>query len=164
VFYLRYLLLAFGALLLEGTLFGRLAVGGARPDLALAVTVYAGLFGRGRGGVIIGFLLGLLRGWADPAWLGLETLLLAATGFAAALTSAMVNRASPWVQALLILLLVLAHDLVRALVLHGFAPGAALIAWAGSSPLTALYTALLVPLGVALLPRLWERREVRELS
>ncbi|MBD3237351.1 MAG: rod shape-determining protein MreD [Candidatus Eisenbacteria bacterium] len=164
MFYLRYLLLAFGALLLEGTLLSRLPVAGARPDLALALAVYAGLFGGGRGGVAIGFLLGLLRGWSEPGWLGLETLLLSLTGFAAGVTSPMVNRSSPWVQALLIFLLLLAHDLVRSFWLHGFAPAPALLAWVGSAPMTALYTALLVPICVALFPRLWQRREAHELS
>lgn len=163
MFYLRYLLLAFGLLLFEGTVLSRLALAGVSPDLALALTVYAGLFGGGRGGVAIGFLLGLVRGCADPAWLGLESLLLAAVGFAAATTSGMINRGSPWVQALLIALLLLAHDLVRALVLRGFAPWPALLDWLGSSPIAALYTAILAPLAVALIPRLWQRKEVREL-
>ena len=164
MFYLRYLLIVSCVLLLEGTLATRLPILGVTPDLLLAVVVYAGLFGGGKRGVVIGFLVGLLRGCTDPDWLGLEALLLSAVGFAAASTSPMVNRSSPLVQALLIALLLLAHDLLRALALTSFSPVSALSLWINVSLVAALYTAVVVPLVVALLPWFWRGRTSRELS
>jgi hypothetical protein len=79
-------------------------------------------------------------------------LLLAAVGFAAGGTAAGVNRSHPLVPAALMFLLLLAHDLVRGLVVTGGAVGDAFSQWARFSLGTALYTALLVPAAVALLP------------
>lgn len=149
---LRVLLTTFAVFLLEGTVAARLAVAGMRPDLSLAWVVYAGLLGGRRRGVLVGLLVGLLHGCLDPEWMGLEAALLAVVGFAAGSTSAGVNRSHPLVPAMLILVLLLGHDLVRAFVVAGGDAGAALAQWARFSLGTALYTALLVPLAVALLP------------
>jgi len=161
-FYRRALLMLFVVALLEGTVARRLAIGGLRPDLGLALVVYAGLFGGPRGGTLLGLLVGLLRGCLDPQWLGLSSLLLSGVGFTAGCTSPNVNRASPIVQGLMLGWLLLGHDFLRALVISGFAPADALARWVNESLGTALYTAILVPILVALVPRLWRRRPGRE--
>jgi len=154
-FYLRYVAATFGVLLLEGTIVRRVAIAGARPDLLLALVVYAGLAGGGRGGVAIGLLIGLLRDCADPERFGLEVLLMSLVGFAAGSTSPVVNRTHPLVQALLIVFLLLGHDLARALAVTSFAPAEALGLWLRASPPAALYTAIIASLAAALLPHLW---------
>ena len=153
MFFFRYLVLIFGVTLLENTLGMRLAIGPVRPDLSLALVVYAGLGGDWRSGVIVGFVVGLLRGVGQPAWLGLDSLLLSLVGFAAASTSQMVNRNHPLVQGVLIFLLFMVYDLLRGLVIMRPAVGQALLWWITVSPAAALYTGILVPAGVALLPR-----------
>lgn len=164
MFYLRYLLLTSIVMLLEATIVPRIAIGGIRPDLGLAVVVYAGLSGGGKGGVLVGFFVGILRGCGEPGWLGLEALLLSLVGFAAAYTSPMVNREHPLVQAGLIALLLIAHDLLRALVLTSGSLPRALLFWLSASPAAALYTAILVPLAAALLPRILVGESRRALS
>ena len=164
MFYLRYLFLLFGITLLESTVGQRLVLGTVHLDLSLALVVYAGLYGGGRGGVIIGFTVGLLRGCAEPAYLGLESLLLACVGFAAAGASPMVNREHPLVQAVLIALLLLAHDLVRVLVVGSGGVWRNLLVWLAVSPATAAYTGVVVPLAAALLPRLFRKGVRRAVS
>jgi rod shape-determining protein MreD len=154
MFYLRYLVLTFAVVLLEATIVERIAIGAVKPDLGLALVVYAGLAGGGRGGTISGFLVGLIRGTAQPEWLGVDALLLSLVAFAAAYTSPMVNRNHPLVQGGLIALLLLGYDLVRVLVVTSFALPRALLLWLSVSPAAALYTGLLAPLAVAILPRL----------
>lgn len=164
MFYLRYLFLWFGVTLLESTVVQRLALGPVRLDLSLALVVYAGLYGGARGGVVVGFFVGLLRGCAEPSLLGLESLLLAGVGFAAGSVAPMVIRDHPLVQAVLIALLLLGHDLVRVLVAGGEGPWRALWVWLSVSPATAAYTGLFVPLVVAILPKLFRTGGRRAVS
>ena len=161
---LRVLITTFAVLLLQGTVASRISIAGMHPDLALAWVVYAGLFGGRRRGVLVGLLVGLLRGCMDPEWLGLEGALLSLVGFVAGSTSSGVNRSHPLVPAVLICLLLLAHDLVRAFVVVGGSPGDALAQWVRYSLGTALYTALLVPPVVAFLPWCLPHRGRRVLS
>lgn len=164
LFYLRYLVGSFLVLLVEGTVFARLAIAGIRPDLSLAVVVMAGFGGSVRGGVVIGFLIGLLRDCADPERMGLETLLLSLVGFAAGCTSAMINRAHPIMQGAVIALLLLAHDFVRCLAVTSFALGEALLLWLRYSPGSAVYTAVVAAAAMMILPRLWPLGERRAFS
>lgn len=164
MFYLQYLVLIFITLLLESTVGVRLTLFGIRPDFSLALVVFAGLSGGGRGGVIIGFVVGLVRGCADPAWFGLDALLLSLVGFAAGSTSPMVNREHPFVQAGLIALLLLGHDLLRILITHADALLTGLLLWLKISPLAALYTGVLVSAAVAILPRIIMGRSHRAVS
>ncbi len=164
MFYLRYLVLTFVVLLLDATLVHRLAIGSVRPDLGLALVVYAGLAGGGRGGTLFGFLVGLVRGCAQPEWLGVDALLFSLVGFGAAYTSPMVNREHPLVQAGLIALLLMGHDLLRALIVTSASLPRTLLLWLSVSPAAALYTGLLVPLAVALLPRVLMGDSRRALS
>lgn len=161
LFYLRYAAACFLVLLLDATVFSRLAIAGIRPDLSFALVVIAGFGGNRRGGVLIGFLVGLLRGCADPAHFGLEALLLSLAGFAAGTTSPTINRAHPVMQGAVIALLLLAHDFLRALAVTSFALGEALLLWLRYAPGSALYTALVVAIGMMALPRFWPTGERR---
>ncbi len=152
MFYWRYLLLTFLAFLLDATVAHRLALGPVRPDFGLAVAVYAGLLGGCRTGIGFGFLIGLVRGCVQPDWLGLDPLLLALVGFAAACTSPKVNRKHPLTQGGLIVLLLLAHDLLRALVVSAGDIGAALVLWLRQAPASAVLTAALVTAAATYLP------------
>ena len=164
LFYLRYLAACFLVLLLDGTVFTRLAIAGMRADLSFAMVVIAGFGGNRRGGVALGFLVGLVRGCADPPSFGTEALLLSLVGFAAGTTSPTINRAHPVMQGALIALLLLAHDLVRAFAVSRFAIGEALLLWLRYSPGSALYTALVVAISMLALPRLWPMGERRAYS
>jgi len=162
--YLRYLVLSFAVLLLQSTLCRRLALGPARVDLVLAFVVYAGLLGNARLGALTGLWMGLLAGLAEPGQLGTEALLLTSAGFLAATTSPVVNRSHPLVQGILIAMLLLGHDLLRALLVYRFDLGTCLGVWASVSPASALYTAVLVPTALVLLPRLFPGRGRRAIS
>jgi rod shape-determining protein MreD len=161
VLFARYLIAIFVVLLLEGTVGQRIAILGIHPDLGLALVVYAGLFHGRPVGVGVGFLMGLLRGCLEPEWFGLEALLMPWVAFAAGSTSAVLNRSHPYLQAFLIGLLILAHDLVRAFIVASAVPTDALTLWASRSPLTALYTAVVVPLAVLWVPPLFAGRDRR---
>lgn len=152
MFYSRFLLLSLVALLLDATVARRLALGPMRPDFGLAVVVYAGLGGGCRAGLFFGFLIGLVRGCAQPDWLGFDPLLLALVGFAAACTSPRANRKHPLTQGGLIALLLLAHDLLRSLVVSSGDIGGALAVWLRASPGSAVLTAVLVPAALIYLP------------
>jgi rod shape-determining protein MreD len=152
MFYWRYLLLTFLALLLDATVAQRLALGPVRPDFGLAVAVYAGLLGGCRAGIVFGFLIGLVRGCAQPDWLGFDPLLLALVGFGAACTSAKVNRKHPLTQGGLIALLLLGHDLLHALVVSAGDVGGALVLWLRGAPASAVLTAVLVTAAANYLP------------
>ncbi|MFH1143555.1 MAG: rod shape-determining protein MreD [Candidatus Eisenbacteria bacterium] len=164
LFYLHYLVASFMVVLIEGTVFARLAVAGMRPDLSLALVVSSGFTGSARGGVIIGFLLGLIRDAADPERFGLEMLLFSLVGFAAGCTSAMFNRAHPIMRGAMIALLTLAHDLLRFLAVSSFSVPDALLLWLRFSPGSALYTALVAVAAMMALPRLWPMGERRAIS
>jgi len=152
MFYWRYLLLSFLALLLDATVARRLAIGSIRPDFGLAIVVYAGLLGGCRAGIAFGLLIGLIRGCLEPDWLGLTPLLLGLVGFAAACTSAMVNRKHPLTQGGLIAMLLLGHDLLRAVVVSSGDIVEALTLWFRAAPASALLTAVLVPAAATFLP------------
>jgi rod shape-determining protein MreD len=152
MFYWRYLLLTFLALLLDATVARRIAIGPVRPDFGLALVVYAGLLGGCRAGILFGFLIGLIRGCAQPDWLGFDPLLLSLVGFAAACTSSMVNRKHPLTQGSLIAVLLLGHDLLRAVVVSSGDVLGALALWIRVAPASAILTAVLVPAAVAFLP------------
>jgi len=130
----------------------------------MALVVYAGLSGGSTKGSLIGFFVGLLRGCAEPQWLGLESLLLSVVGFGAGATSPMVNRSHPFVQAILIALMLLAHDLIRVVVVMQDSFLRALWFWICYSPAAALLTAILVPAAVAILPRLFGQERKRAIS
>jgi len=164
LFYLRYLVASFFVLLLEGTVFARLALGGIRPELSLALAIAAGFRTSARGGVVVGFWIGLLRDAADPENFGLEMLLCSLVGFAAGSTSSMLNRAHPIMQGAVIALLVLAHGFMRAFLVTSFSPVEALMLWLRFSPGAALYTALVAALAMLAIPRLWPLKERRALS
>jgi rod shape-determining protein MreD len=163
LFYFRYTVLLFIAVFLEATLGQRFAIGGIRPDISLALVVYAGLSGGGARGCVVGFVVGLLRGVAQPMFLGLDALLLGLIGFATATTSPMINRSHPIVQGILIGASLLIYDLIRDLVVAETIPRALLV-WVTSAPLSALYTGLLVSTSVAIMPRILMGEKKRGIS
>ncbi len=164
MFYIRYIFLFAIVVFFDSTIGTRFSYNLIRPDFSLALVVYAGLSGGGARGCLIGFLVGLLRGCGEPQLMGLESLLMALVGFGSAGTSPMVNRSHPFVQAILIAIMLLAHDLIRILVVMPDSFLHSLWYWICCSPAAALYTALVVPAAVALLPRLFGQEGRRALS
>jgi cell shape-determining protein MreD len=152
MFYWRYLLLTGVALLLDATVARRLALGPIRPDFGLAVVVYAGLLGGCRAGLLFGFLMGFIRGCAEPDWLGFDPLLMTLVGFAAACTSSMVNRKHPLTQGGLIAVLLLGHDLLRSVLVSSGDVIGAFALWFRVAPASAILTAVLVPAAATFLP------------
>ncbi len=152
MFYWRYLLLTFVALLLDATVARQLAIGPIRIDFGLATVVYAGLFGGCRAGIVFGSLMGLVRGCADPDWLGVALLLMCLVGFAAACTSSMVNRKHPFTQGGLIAVLLLGHDLLRAAAVSSGDVVGGLAMWLRAAPASAVLTAVIVPAAATFLP------------
>ena len=163
MFYFRYTLLFVLAVFMEATLGQRFSVNGIRPDFGLALVVYAGLSAGGARGVLVGFVVGLLRGLTQPVFLGLDALLLALVGFGAATTSPMVNRSHPFVQGILIGVNLLLYDLIRDLVVAETIARAILV-WVSTAPFSAIYTGLLIPAAVAILPRFLIKEKKRGIS
>jgi len=146
---MRWILLSVSAvvaLLLEVTLFDRMEVGGARPDLALALALLVALTSR-RLDLVCGatWLTGLLVDFISGTRFGTYSLQFLIAAMAAYGLKRIVSGDSIPGQVVLVGAIVLAVNLLDGLWVlretHGVGTG--LVAWHAAA--TALYTAVLVP-------------------
>lgn len=72
--------LAFFVLVLQSTLAGRIALGGARPDWILVYVVFLGLYARGSQAIVTGLLLGASADLLTLERFGLLAIVYAAAG------------------------------------------------------------------------------------
>lgn len=68
-------------IILQGTVFQKVAVGGVKPDLLLFLVIFAALLEGPRGGIKTGFLVGLAQDLIAGKYIGLYTLTKMLTGF-----------------------------------------------------------------------------------
>jgi rod shape-determining protein MreD len=140
-------------LTLHTTALERISIGGARPDLLLAIVVYVSLLKGPVYGTAVGFALGVLQDAQSHHALGLNALAKAVTGFAAGHAWEGLAKESPFTQMAVLFGAAFLHNLIFLI----------LYTWAqiGTMPVLmlrlgfpgALYTAILSPILVAVLQR-----------
>lgn len=146
---------AAAVLTLNTTVFDRISVWGAKPDLLLAIVVYLSLSKGPVVGTVAGFLLGVLQDAQSHHGLGLNAASKAVIGYAASHTWEGLDKESTYTQMAVILVAGLLHNLIFFVLYSGpnvdMIPGLMLkVGLTG-----ALYTALAAPLALAVMQRLF---------
>lgn len=75
------ILLGFGGLILQSTLFSKLTLWGAKPDLLLILTIYIAFLKGVKKGAFVGIVLGLLEDLFMAKYIGLNALAKGLVGF-----------------------------------------------------------------------------------
>jgi rod shape-determining protein MreD len=109
---------AFVAVVLDSALAPEIEILGARPDFLVLVIVYGGLALGARTATIAGFLVGLVADSELPEYLGLNALALSVTGFWSAGIWDRLIRGNVLVQAAILFVASLSHDLIYYLVYY----------------------------------------------
>jgi len=133
-------------LTLHTTVLEKVAVGGVKPDLLLAITVYVSLGWGGTAGTLCGFLLGILQDAQSAGPLGLNAAAKAVAGFAMSYTWEALDRESVYSQMLIIFAASLLHSLVFWTLYSVSELGSVPWLLVRFGAPGALYTALLAPL------------------
>jgi rod shape-determining protein MreD len=141
-------LAAFLALVLQVALVDRLTILDVRPDLTVLVVVLLGLRRGPVVGTVVGFLVGFLQDLLVPATLGMNSLAKCLLGNLSGRLGQNLALPSLVLYAPLFALAVLFHDLIYLLAYTRLDPGRFLRIFLVQSLPTALYTAVL---GVVLL-------------
>lgn len=108
----RNILLIALALLLQTSWVHEIAIFGITPDLVLLVLVYIGISGGQIEGTAFGFISGFLLDVYDPEAMGINTLTNSIVGFAVGYSRIGVAAEELRVQALLLFLAGMLHDLI----------------------------------------------------
>jgi rod shape-determining protein MreD len=145
------------AMILQATFLYRFEIAGIRPDLLVAFVVYLGWMRGPIAGTAGGFLVGLIQDLDAPGPLGLNALSKTIVGFAVAKAGFRVHRANAGVRFAFFLFAMLAHDVVyfAAASLGDFALFLKQM-FTIALP-SALYTALVVNVILALVENVWKR-------
>jgi len=109
---LRYILLAAGALILQGTLLKLVAVGQVKPDLVLLVLFYMALLEGSFNATIAGFCMGLAQDVYSAELLGLNALCKSLIGFGLGYCKRGVFVETLVARALILFGAVVAHDIL----------------------------------------------------
>jgi rod shape-determining protein MreD len=108
----RNILLIALALLLQSSLFGRFALFGVTPDLAILVLIFI-VSGSGRvGSVAFGFLIGFLQDVYSPEFLGTNAFTMSLIGYFLGLSRDRLTVENYSVKAVVALLVCIVHDLI----------------------------------------------------
>lgn len=99
-------------LILQGTLAGRIAIAGVRPDLLVAFVVYFSWVRGPVSGVVAGFSVGLLQDLDAPGPLGLNAFAKTVVGFMVAKAGFRVHRSNLGVRFFFFLFAMLVHDVI----------------------------------------------------
>ncbi|HTM00180.1 MAG TPA: rod shape-determining protein MreD [Candidatus Omnitrophota bacterium] len=145
------------AMILQATFLYRFEIAGIRPDLLVAFVVYLGWMRGPIAGTAGGFLVGLIQDLDAPGPLGLNALSKTIVGFAVAKAGFRVHRANVGVRFAFFLFAMLAHDVIyfAASSLGDFGLFAKQMLTIAVP--SALYTALVVLVILALVENVWKR-------
>lgn len=141
-------LAAFFALVLQLAVADRLAIFDVRPDLTVLVVVLLGMRRGPMVGTLVGFFVGLIQDLLVPATLGMNSLAKCILGYLSGRLGQNLALPTLLLYAPLFALAVLFHDLIYLLAYTKLDPGRFLRIFLVQSLPTALYTAVL---GVVLL-------------
>lgn len=153
----RLILLAAAALAAELTVLERWSLGGSKPDLLLSLACFAALFARDtRQGLLVSWLLGILKDAGTAGPLGLHALLFLGAGWVVLQVRQVLFRESPVTQFGVSFLAAAGIGLLGALFVGSGVGSIPLGVVFGKALLTALLTAVLtVPLHLTLLQVRW---------
>ena len=140
---------------LQTTVLDRLSIVGVKPDLLLAMVVYLSLLRGPVAGVAAGFTLGLLQDAQSHHGLGLNAMAKAVVGYAISFTWEGLDRESAYTQMAVLFGAGLLHNLVFLALYSGSQLAATPGLWLRIGLPGALYTAVVAPLLVAVLGRLF---------
>ena len=111
--YLRLLTLCAAVAFLGGTMVGPfISIAGVAPDFTIIALVILSLAAGSLPGTVAGFLLGLVQDLSTPNLLGLQALCKTALGFGLGRLRGRLVHGMPLVEATVIAIAVVAHDLV----------------------------------------------------
>ena len=145
------------AMILQATFLYRFEIAGIRPDLLVAFVVYLGWMRGPIAGTAGGFLVGLIQDLDAPGPLGLNALSKTIVGFAVAKAGFRVQRASAVVRFAFFLFSMLAHDIVYFAASSLGDPGLFAKQMFTIAIPSAVYTALVVLVILALVENIWKR-------
>ena len=115
--YLRLVLFCSAVAFVGGTMVGPLiAVGGVAPDFTIIALVILALAAGPGPGTVGGFLLGLVQDLSNPTLLGLQALCKTGLGFGLGRLRGRLVQGMPLVEATVVAISVVAHDLVFLLI------------------------------------------------
>ena len=115
--YVRLVLLCTAVAFVGGTMVGPLiAIKGVAPDFTIVALVILALAAGSGPGAAGGFLLGLVHDLSNPALLGLQALCKTGLGFGLGRLRGRLVQGMPLVEATVIAISVVAHDLVFLLI------------------------------------------------
>jgi rod shape-determining protein MreD len=111
--YFNLILLCSGVAFVGGTMVGPLiSIGGVAPDFPIIALVILALAAGPVPATIGGFLLGLVQDLSNPALLGVQALCKTALGFGLGRLRGRLVHGMPLVEATVVALAVVAHDMV----------------------------------------------------
>jgi len=139
---------------LHTTVLEKVAIGGVKPDLLLAIVVYVSLAWGAVAGVVAGFVLGLLQDAQAVHGLGLNALSKAAAGYAVRYTWEALDKESVVTQMAVIFGAGMLHGLIFWTLYSGSEVSMIPRLFVRMGLPGALYTAAAAPLLVALLQRM----------
>lgn len=145
------------AMILQATFLYRFEIAGIRPDLLVAFVVYLGWMRGPIAGTVGGFLVGLIQDLDAPGPLGLNALSKTIVGFAVAKAGFRVHRANAGVRFAFFLFAMLAHDIVYFAASSLGDLGLFMKQMFTIAVPSALYTALVVLVILALVENVWKR-------
>ena len=145
---LNLLLLCAAVAFLGGTMVGPLiAIGSVAPDFTIIALVILALASGPIPGTVGGFLLGLVQDLSNPTLLGLQALCKTGLGFGLGRLRGRLVHGMPLVEATVIGISVLAHDLVFLMIQSGLSDDSNFLSFFTLTLPSAIYSGLLgIPL------------------
>ncbi|PJA75717.1 rod shape-determining protein MreD [bacterium CG_4_9_14_3_um_filter_65_15] len=120
-----------------------MSIAGIAPDFPLIALVFLALAAGSYPATVAGFLIGLIADLTNPALLGVQALLDSCLGFGLGRLRRRLAYGMPLVEAMVVALAVLAHDLVYLLVASGGGGDSFPLRFITRSLPTAIYSGLL---------------------
>lgn len=142
-FYLRLVLFCAAVAFFGGTTVGPvIAIKGVAPDFTILAMVILGLAAGSIPGTIGGFVLGLVQDLATPSLLGLQALCKTFLGFGLGRLRGRLVHGMPLVEATVVALSVVAHDVVFLIIRSSLSEGGDFISLFTRTLPVALYSGL----------------------
>lgn len=142
-FYLRLIIFCAAVAFVGGTMVGPvISIRGVTPDFTILALVILGLAGGSLPATIGGFLLGLVQDVNTPSLLGMQALCKTVLGFALGRLGGRLIHGMPLVEAAVVVISVVAHDLVFLVIRSSLADGGGFLSLFTHTLPVALYSGL----------------------
>jgi rod shape-determining protein MreD len=162
----RWLIIVFGALMINALLGRWLELGGWRPDILLAALVFMSMTSGASSAIIVGFIVGFYQDLYAAELLGTHALAKTWAAFVAGAVGGKIQIEHRWIQAMVLFAASLLHEAVLSSAMGGGVMTVLDVFFLRGAP-TAIYTTaagmlLAVALGDWVVPKDWMRRDVRK--